>query len=87
MYIDRNFRNVKLRPYCPTRCCLKKIGPLDDALIATAITKNNGAHRTSARTLPTISITRFIPNRDRLPLSRVDRSGYKAGLLGRPGLS
>ena len=48
MCIDRNFRNVKDRPYCPIRCCLKKTGPLDDALIAIAITRNKGAHTINA---------------------------------------
>ena len=84
MCIDRNLRNVKDRPYCPIRCCLKKTGPLDDALTAIAITRNRGAHTINTRTLTTISINRLMPNSGRLLLSLVARSGYKAGLLGRP---
>ncbi len=57
------------------------------ALIANAITRNRGVQRIKISALPTISITCFTRNREICALSGLNRSGYKDGLLGRPGLS
>ena len=60
-YIDRNFKSVKLRPYCPTRVCLINTGPLEVSLTAIATSRKTGESSTRANALPSRSMARFNP--------------------------
>ena len=54
-----NFRQVKRRPLYPTRCCLKKMGPLDVDLMIILTTANKEESNTSEVAETTRSINRL----------------------------
>src|SRR5271169_2877597 len=76
--MERNFRKVKLLPYSPRRSCRKKIGPLDDSLIANAIAANTGDKNKSAVALKARSMVLFKKSANLFDSCLRERSGYRA---------
>ena len=50
---------LKILPFLPTLCCLKKTGPLESSLIAIAVTNIIGEDKISRIKLNIISIVLF----------------------------
>ena len=62
-------------PCCPTRICRNRIGPFDVALIAIAISTQNGRQISQRIKPPTMSIARFRISSGCFVLACFERSG------------
>src|SRR5213080_4427757 len=73
--MERNFSTVNFLPYWPRRSWRKSTGPLEVALIRSAISPYNGESRSRAKALPAISMARLRPRASLREVSFLTRSG------------
>lgn len=77
--IERNLTRPNGRPPSPLRVWQKNTGPLDVALIPSAIRPKSGARKSKAVAETAMSTVRFHQGSDRQRISAIGRAGRRAG--------